>query len=129
MSNGTEPLSPERLAEITPDMSNPGRCISVHWSLPVQCVLPAAHAANWHEASQAGNRIRYRRSMGTYSTEVLRGDTWHDLGIPAPAPTGSAEVERFRAALTQIADMCKCSGQGNCPANIAQQALGEGGAR
>jgi hypothetical protein len=74
------------MPEIKPDLSEWSRCISVHWSLPVQCVLPCTHRENWHEAwhPETGNRIRYRRSFGTYRTEELRDDDWVDLEIPPP---------------------------------------------
>lgn len=73
------------MPEIKPDMSEWSRCISVHWSLPVQCVLPCTHRENWHEAWHPnGNRIRYRRSMGIFRTEERSGDDWIDLEIPPP---------------------------------------------
>lgn len=73
------------MPEIKPDPSDESRCISVHWNLPVQCVLPSSHRENWHEAwhPQTGNRIRYQRSMGGYATEELN-DGWHDMEIPPP---------------------------------------------
>lgn len=72
--------------EIKPDLSDKSRCISVHWSLPVQCVLPPTHRENWHETwdPETGNRLRYRRSMGVFRTEALYDGTWHDLELPAP---------------------------------------------
>jgi hypothetical protein len=74
------------MPEITPDLKDESRCISVHWSLPVQCVLPNTHRENWHEAGHphTGNRMRYRRSMGVFVTEELHDGAWHDLTIPAP---------------------------------------------
>lgn len=74
------------MPEISPDLSDRTRCVSVHWNLPVQCVLPAGHRENNHEAwhPQTGNRMRYRRSMGVYRTEELHHDAWHDLEIPPP---------------------------------------------
>lgn len=74
------------MPEIKPDLSEWSRCISVHWSLPVQCVLSCTHRENWHEAwhPKTGNRIRYRRSFGTFRTEELIGDDWVDLEIPPP---------------------------------------------
>lgn len=74
------------MPEITPDLSDTSRCVSVHWSLPVQCVLPRTHADIWHEAwhPQSGNRIRYRRAMGVFVTEDHHDSAWHDLAIPAP---------------------------------------------
>lgn len=61
------------------------RCASVHWSLPVQCVLPSTHAENWHEAwhPETGNRMRYR--YPSRRTEELHHDEWHtvDLAISA----------------------------------------------
>jgi hypothetical protein len=73
------------MPEIRPDMSDDSRCVSVHWSLPVQCVLPRSHRENWHEAwhPESGNRLRYRRS-GEYRTEELHHSEWHDLEIPPP---------------------------------------------
>ena len=73
------------MPEIKPDLSDSNRCISVHWTLPVQCVLPSSHRENWHETwhPQNGNRLRYRRSMGGYATEELL-DGWRDLKIPPP---------------------------------------------
>lgn len=74
------------MPEITPNLTDPNRCASVHWSLPVQCVMPRTHANNWHEAwhPQTGNRLRYRRTMGVFLTEDLHDGEWHDLAIPAP---------------------------------------------
>lgn len=74
------------MPEISPDLSDTNRCVSVHWNLPVQCVLPAGHRVNWHEAwhPQTGNRIQYRRSMGLYRTNELQGGEWRDLEIPPP---------------------------------------------
>lgn len=74
------------MPEITPDLSDASRCVSVHWSLPVQCVLPRTHANVWHEAwhPQSGNRIRYRRAMGVFVTEDHHDSAWHDLAIPGP---------------------------------------------
>ena len=73
------------MPEIKPDLTDKNRCVSVHWNLPVQCVLPSSHRENWHEAwhPQTGNRLRYRRSFGAYVTEELN-DGWHDLQIPPP---------------------------------------------
>lgn len=73
------------MPEITPNLTDKNRCVSVHWNLPVQCVLPSSHRENWHEAwhPQTGNRLRYRRSMGSYVTEELNSG-WHDLQIPPP---------------------------------------------
>jgi hypothetical protein len=75
------------MPEIQPDLTDKSRCVSVHWSLPVQCVLPCTHRENWHEAwdPQTGNRLRYRRSFGVYRTEELRNDEWTALYIPAPS--------------------------------------------
>lgn len=72
------------MPEIKPDHSDSTRCISVHWNLPVQCVLPAGHRQNWHEAwhPQTGNRMRYRRTV--HRTEELHHGEWHDLKIPPP---------------------------------------------
>lgn len=72
------------MSAITPDRSDESRCTSVHWSLPVQCVLPRAHLANWHEAwhPKSGNRMRYRHTIG--ATEQLHNGTWTSLEIPPP---------------------------------------------
>jgi hypothetical protein len=101
------------MAEIKPDLSEWSRCISVHWSLPVQCVLPCTHRQNWHEAwhPESGNRIRYRRAYGTFRTEELIGDGWSDLGIPPPvserdellAKLTEAEADRDRAREIAVA--------------------------
>lgn len=74
------------MPEIKPDLSDESRCISVHWNLPVQCVLPSSHRENWHEAwhPQNGNRLRYRRSYGNFVTEDLHHGEWHDLQLPPP---------------------------------------------
>jgi hypothetical protein len=74
------------MPEIRPDLSDESRCISVHWSLPVQCVLPSSHRENWHEAwhPETGNRLRYRSSMGGFASEDLHHGEWHDLEIPPP---------------------------------------------
>lgn len=71
---------------IRPNRSDESRCTSVHWSVPVQCVLPVGHRENWHEAwhPKSGNRLRYRRSMGGYHTEELHHGEWHDLQLPPP---------------------------------------------
>jgi hypothetical protein len=73
------------MSDHSPDQSDPSRCISVHWSLPVQCVLPRAHRENWHEAwhPETGNRLRYRYSAR--ATEELHHGGWHALNIPGPA--------------------------------------------
>lgn len=72
------------MPEITPDLTDHSRCISVHWSLPVQCVLPRTHRENWHETwhPKTGNRMRYRHTIG--ATEILRGGLWTSLEIPPP---------------------------------------------
>jgi len=74
------------MPEIRPDLSDKSRCVSVHWNLPVQCVLPSSHRENWHEAwhPETGNRLRYRRSMGGFASEDLHHGEWHDLQIPPP---------------------------------------------
>ncbi|MCX4697059.1 hypothetical protein [Streptomyces sp. NBC_01373] len=83
------------MPEIKPDLSDETRCISVHWTLPVQCVLPASHRENWHEAwhPENGNRIRYRRSYGNFITEDLHHGEWHDLQF---APPGGFCDDRYR---------------------------------
>lgn len=74
------------MPEIKPDLSDQSRCISVHWSLPVQCVLPSSHRENWHEAwhPESRNRIRYRRSFGVFRTEELSNGGWNALEIQPP---------------------------------------------
>ena len=64
---------------------DPDRCISVHWSLPVRCVLKSSHRENWHEAwhPETGNRMRYR--YPARRTEELRGETWQTLYEDADA--------------------------------------------
>ena len=90
---------------IDPDRSNPDRCLSVHWSLPVQCILHVAHRENWHETwhPESGNRLRYR--YGVLATEELRDGAWHDLGIAVPDNRSReqlrAEVDRLTAELAK----------------------------
>jgi hypothetical protein len=74
------------MPEIEPNLTDKNRCISVHWNIPTQCVLPRGHRENWHEAwhPHTGNRMRYQRSMGTYVTEDHHDGAWHDLQIPPP---------------------------------------------
>lgn len=73
------------MSEYSPDQSDPSRCTSVHWSLPMQCVLPRAHRENWHEAwhPESGNRLRYR--YPTRATEELHRGAWHAVYAPGPA--------------------------------------------
>lgn len=82
------------MPEITPDLSDKGRCISVHWTLPVQCVLPRSHRENWHETwdPETGNRLRYR--YGIYRTEELRNDEWAALFIPPPVTDSDVVAEK-----------------------------------
>lgn len=98
------------MPEIKPDLSDKSRCISVHWTLPVQCVLPPGHRENNHEAwhPQTRNRIRYRRTMGVYRTEELN-DGWRELeiappggycGYPHTTTTGVACQEMYGHALS-----------------------------
>jgi hypothetical protein len=84
------------MPEIQPELSDQSRCISVHWSLPVQCVLPCTHRENWHEAwhPDSGNRIRYRRAFGVYRTEELHDGGWHDLDIPPPGDVCGEPYDR-----------------------------------
>lgn len=90
------------MPEIKPDLSEWSRCISVHWSLPVQCVLPCTHRENWHEAwHPAGIRIRYRRSMGVYRTEQMWGGTWNVLKIPPPDEASGDLFDCIRNAITE----------------------------
>ena len=73
------------MPEIEPDPTDESRCLSVHWSLPTQCVLSRGHRENWHETwhPQGGDRIRYRR-CGIYRTEELRPSGWVAMEIPPP---------------------------------------------
>jgi hypothetical protein len=75
------------MPEIKPDRADTSRCISVHWTLPVQCVLPRSHRENWHQAwnPETGHRLRYRHTV--HATQELRDSQWHDLQIPAPGDT------------------------------------------
>jgi hypothetical protein len=97
------------MPEIAPDLADESRCVSVHWNLPVQCVLPRGHRENWHEAwhPQTGNRLRYQRSMGGYVTEELHHGKWHDLEIPPPGGfCGDQFVSTFNGAPN-----VRCTGQ------------------
>lgn len=93
---------------MAPDRSNPDRCLSVHWSLPVQCVLHVAHRENWHETRhpETGNRLRYR--YGALATEELRSGQWHDLDIPRP---DNRSREQLRAEVARLtAELAKYTG-------------------
>lgn len=96
------------MSEFQPDLSNPSRCISVHWSLPTQCERGNRHVENWHWAKHpdSGRPIRYR--YGAYVTEELNESGWHALPIPAPERRDAAfllsEVERLRAERDELAD-------------------------
>lgn len=96
------------MPEITPDPSDRSRCVSVHWNLPVQCVLPSGHRENWHEAwhPQTRNRLRYRRS-GVFRTEELH-DGWHDLEIPPP---GGFCNDQFISTFRDPAPTVRCTEQ------------------
>jgi hypothetical protein len=97
------------MPEIKADQTDPNRCLSVHWNLPVQCVLPSSHRENWHEAwhPQTGNRIRYRRSYGNFTTEELHHGEWRDLEIPPPGGfCGDQFVSTFRDSPN-----VRCTGQ------------------
>jgi hypothetical protein len=76
-----------------PDFKDKTRCISVHWSLPVQCVLSPTHRENWHETwhPKSGNRLRYRHP-GKH-TEELRGGEWHAIQVPI----GAARIATIRS--------------------------------
>lgn len=101
------------MPEIQPDLSDQSRCISVHWSLPVQCVLPSTHRENWHEAwhPQSGNRIRYRRTLGIYRTEELRDGGGHTLEIPPPDFDTAAIQARVQAAPEGPWFLSDCEGE------------------
>jgi len=88
-------------AEITPDLSDESRCISVHWSFPIQCDLPRSHRENWHEvwSPETGDRIRYRRAFGVFRTEEQRGGVWVPLDVPPPDDDRVVAAETERDAL------------------------------
>lgn len=92
---------------ITPDTSDPARCISTHWSLPAQCTLSSSHRENWHETRhpESGLRMRYRYGPGVCATEEWRDNEWRDLGIPGPDNRGReqllAEIGRLNGELAK----------------------------
>ncbi|MGW0579806.1 hypothetical protein ACWD25_28440 [Streptomyces sp. NPDC002920] len=100
------------MPEIKPDLSDESRCVSVHWNLPVQCVLPRSHRENWHEAwhPQTGNRLRYRRSMGACVTEELN-DGWRDLQIPPPGGYCNDQYVGWHAGEYRSPPTVRCTGQ------------------
>lgn len=87
------------MSEFQPDLSNPIRCVSVHWSLPTQCEREKRHFDNWHWAKHpdTGSVIRYR--YGAYVTEEVHDGEWRPLPIPAPVrrdvPALLGAVERL----------------------------------
>lgn len=83
----------------TPDLSDESRCVSTHWSLPVQCVLPRSHRENWHEAwhPETGNRLRYRYTIR--ATEQLHHGDWHNVEVPAPR---GAKPSRFHSTPAEV---------------------------
>lgn len=86
------------MSDHSPDQSDASRCISVHWSLPVQCVLSRAHRENWHETwhPESGNRLRYR--YPTRATEELHHGAWHAVYAPRPArPLDCFTIQRCDA--------------------------------
>lgn len=81
------------MPELTPDLSDPTRCISVHWALPVQCVLATTHRDDhetWHP--ETGNRLRYTAEGGAFRTEELHHGAWHRLQIPPPGCFGPDRI-------------------------------------
>lgn len=70
------------MGKITPDASDPKRCLSVHWRFPAQCELPSSHIRNWHETTHpvTGNRMRYRWPGRT--TQELRDGVWCPVDAP-----------------------------------------------
>ncbi|MFI0718882.1 hypothetical protein [Streptomyces sp. NPDC021224] len=73
------------MPEITPDLSDPNRCVVVHWVLPVQCVLPSSHREDheaWHP--QSSNRIKFCGESVAPSTHELHDGAWHLLDLPRP---------------------------------------------
>lgn len=80
------------MPEITPDLSDPHRCVVVHWVLPVQCVLPPSHREDheaWHP--QTGNRIRFCGESVAPRTHELHDGEWHLLDLPRPGATVCGE--------------------------------------
>jgi hypothetical protein len=86
-----------------PDLSDKSRCGSVHWSLPVQCVLKRTHRENWHEAwhPESGNRMRYRYPIRT--TQELRHGEWTTLYEP-PITSRPAAVAAQGALPVPVGD-------------------------
>lgn len=86
------------MAKITPDTSDPTRCISVHWQLPAQCKLPSSHRENWHETThpETGYRMRYRYPGRL--TQVLHNDIWRPVNAPREPfdPIGADEERALR---------------------------------
>lgn len=89
-------------ATFSPDLSDTSRCVSAHWSLPVQCVLPRTHRENWHEAwhPETGNRLRYR--YGTRATQELHHGEWHDVELPASEKVADKLPSRFHATPADV---------------------------
>lgn len=59
------------------------RCISVHFTMPMQCLLAVGHRENWHEAELDGARYRYR--WPSRSTQILADGEWQDYEAPHTA--------------------------------------------
>jgi hypothetical protein len=109
-----------------PDLSDKSRCGSVHWSLPVQCVLKRTHRENWHEAwhPESGNRMRYRYPIRT--TQELRHGEWTTLyeppitSLPAavaaqgalPVPVGDQPQPLNDTRLAEIAARVEAASKG-----------------
>jgi hypothetical protein len=88
-------LTPER--EAMPAPAEPGEpvCASVHWDLPVECVLPRTHRENWHVGANplTGSWFRYRYPIR--STHELVDGRWVDRTEPKPdrlTPEREAEI-------------------------------------
>lgn len=90
------------MAKIQPDLSDPQRCISVHWNLPVQCELAPSHRENWHETTHpgTGNRLRYRYPGRL--AEELRDGEWRPIAAPTePFEPIDPDTERSLRRMVQ----------------------------
>lgn len=72
---------------LQPDLSDAHRCISVHWSIPAQCALPASHEDNWHVTThpETGRPLRYRYAIRATETPDDEG-AWRPIENPTLEP-------------------------------------------
>jgi hypothetical protein len=84
------------MAATRPDQGDPERCISTHWTLPVQCEKGSSHRENWHEGRdpETGAWIRYR--WPGRLTEELRDGEWLTLPAPPAAPITPDNEQQLR---------------------------------